>query len=43
VLLTTAPENERSIRVIRANGGQELDRPVSPFSGDRQIRWQITL
>jgi predicted acetyltransferase len=43
VLLTTAPANERSIRVIRANGGVELDRPVSPFSGHRQIRWQISL
>jgi len=43
VLLTTAPDNERSIRVIRANGGVELDRPVSPFSGQRQIRWQICL
>jgi predicted acetyltransferase len=42
VLLTTAPDNERSIRVIRANGGVELDRPVSPFSGHRQIRWQIS-
>lgn len=41
VLLTTAPDNERSIRVIRANGGVELDRPVSPFDGHRQIRWQI--
>ena len=43
VLLTTAPDNERSIRVIRANGGVELDCPVSPFSGHRQIRWQIFL
>lgn len=43
VLLTTTPENERSIRVIRANGGVELDRPVSPFGGHRQIRWQIRL
>jgi predicted acetyltransferase len=43
VLLTTAPDNERSIRVIRANGGVELDRPVSPFGGHRQIRWQIYL
>lgn len=43
VLLTTAPDNERSIRVILANGGVELDRPVSPFSGHRQIRWQISL
>lgn len=43
VLLTTAPDNERSIRVIRANGGVELDRPVSPFDGQRQIRWQISL
>lgn len=43
VLLTTSPENERSIRVIRANGGLELDRPVSPFGGHRQIRWQISL
>jgi hypothetical protein len=29
--------------VIRANGGVELDRPLSPFSGERQIRWQIGL
>jgi predicted acetyltransferase len=43
VLLTTALDNERSIRVIQANGGVELDRPVSPFSGHRQIRWQISL
>jgi predicted acetyltransferase len=43
VLLTTAPDNERSIRVIRANGGVELDRPISPFGGHRQIRWQISL
>jgi predicted acetyltransferase len=43
VLLTTAPDNERSIRVIRANDGVELDRPVSPFRGHRQIRWQISL
>ena len=43
VLLTTAPENERSIRVIRANGGVEIDRPVSPFTGLRQIRWSIDL
>lgn len=43
VLLTTALDNERSIRVIRANGGVEMDRPVSPFSGHRQIRWQISL
>lgn len=43
VLLTTAPDNERSIRVIRINGGVELDRPVSPFGGHRQIRWQISL
>jgi predicted acetyltransferase len=43
VLLTTALDNERSIRVIRANGGSELDRPVSPFAGHRQIRWQISL
>lgn len=43
VLLTTAPDNERSIHVIRANGGVEVDRPVSPFGGHRQIRWQISL
>jgi predicted acetyltransferase len=43
VLLTTAPDNERSIRVIRANGGVELDRPISPFGGHRQVRWQIHL
>lgn len=43
VLLTTAPDNERSIRVIRANGGVEIDRPVSPLDGHRQIRWQISL
>jgi predicted acetyltransferase len=43
VLLTTALDNERSIRVIRANGGAELDRPISPFSANQQIRWQILL
>ncbi len=43
VLLTTAPENEPSQRVIRANGGVELDRPISPFDGKRQIRWRIEL
>ena len=43
VLLTTAPDNERSIRVIRANGGAEVDRPRSPFGGHRQIRWEIVL
>ncbi len=42
VLLTTALDNERSIRVIRAHGGVELDRPISPFGGHRQIRWQIS-
>jgi predicted acetyltransferase len=30
VLLTTALNDERSIRVIRANRGVELDRPVRP-------------
>jgi predicted acetyltransferase len=30
VLLTTAPDNERSIRLIRANGGVELDRRCRP-------------
>lgn len=43
VLLTTSPANARSIRVIVANGGVQLDRSVSPFSGEEQIRWQITL
>jgi predicted acetyltransferase len=43
VLLTTVEENKRSIRVILANGGVELDRPVSPFDGRHQIRWKITL
>jgi len=43
VVLTTTPEDEPSIRVIRANGGVELDRPVSPFDGHRQIRWEIFL
>jgi predicted acetyltransferase len=43
VLLTTALDNERSIRVIRANGGVELDRPVSPVDGNRKIRWEFSL
>ena len=42
-LLTTSPENARSIRVIRANGGVELDRSVSPFSGEELIRWEVAL
>jgi len=43
VLLTTHPENEGSIRVIRANGGIELDRTISPFSSEELIRWQVSL
>lgn len=43
VLLTTSPANERSIRVIRGNGGTELDRSISPFAGDELIRWRVML
>ena len=43
VLLTTAPTNEVSIRVIIGNGGVQLDRTISPFSGEELLRFEVRL
>ena len=42
VLLTTSPSNVGSIGVIERNGGQLLDRPKSPFTGEQLLRFVIT-
>lgn len=41
VLVTTSPSNTGSIGVIRRNGGQLLDEPRSPFTGERLMRFVI--
>jgi predicted acetyltransferase len=43
VLLTAAPTNEASIRVILGNGGVQLDRTISPFSGEELLRFEVRL
>lgn len=41
VLLTTSPSNVGSIGVIERNGGQLLDRPKSPFTGEQLLRFAV--
>jgi len=39
VLLTTSPSNVGSIGVMKRNGGQLLDQPKSPFTGEPLLRF----
>jgi len=40
-LLTAAPSNEASIRIILANGGHEIEPSTSPFSGEPLRRFEV--
>jgi len=41
VLLTTSPSNVGSAGIIERNGGQLLDKPKSPFTGEQLLRFVI--